>query len=516
MQVSSPALWAEGEIEARENGFLWVKEEYKNEDQPLLLHSTEVLLQALYPSSSREEILQMTKGHLGDEEPLFQAVDVESDECKVENESKTTDDDMDVDEAEADGTTDSMDIDDEETVDQAKVNNVADSSKDSKKDKSKSKIPPEYEIYQNLDRCNNLAARIQSALLDVQYFRHRKNRDPNRERFSRENAKIRALEYQQQRLLSQRSESTGEKSTTTDGDDKTDGESNNEAQEEDVREAQSVRVARTINSIRALYPHLLPILNHARRNDKLLAIKSAHWKSKKKAMCWILGRKVFDTTTCKLLINFHKDASRILEGYIAVDVAQKIANDAFGSPDYWSKFWIHQVIERASPQILNPLSILAQNQDIDAIKSRAHQCDEQLHLENAEDSSPDIQQKYQKAVNKLHQRLTKLLINRFPKARVSIYGSCLSNLSLGKGADVDLSLWIPEAENLQTAFQDGEVDANVYERDMKRFVYQACHKLKNLPSEFHGMQAITRARVPVIKGTYSFANNPYSADGSIK
>ena len=103
-----------------------------------------------------------------------------------------------------------------------------------------------------------------------------------------------------------------------------------------------------------------------------------------------------------------------------------------------------------------------------------------------------------------------------PKARVSIYGSCLSNLSLGKGADVDLSLWIPEADQLRTAFQIGQIEANLYEKDMKRLVYQAYHKLRNLQQEFRGMQAITRARVPVIKGTYTFANNPYSPDGSIK
>jgi hypothetical protein len=234
-------------------------------------------------------------------------------------------------------------------------------------------------------------------------------------------------------------------------------------------------------------------------------------------MCWILGTKVFDTTTCKLCINAHNDATNILEGYIDADDAQRIANDPFGSPDFWSKLWIQQIIKRATPQMQNPLTILAQRgHAMDDIKAAARQCDELLHQDSAEENTPAIQKSYHKAVNKLHQRLIKLLTTRFPTARVSIYGSCLSNLSLGKGADVDLSLWIPEAERLKTAFHKGEVEANVYERDMKRFVYQACHKLRNLQQEFRGMQAITRARVPVVKGTYAFAQNPYSSDGSIK
>ena len=123
---------------------------------------------------------------------------------------------------------------------------------------------------------------------------------------------------------------------------------------------------------------------------------------------------------------------------------------------------------------------------------------------------------YDAAVRKLHQTISKLLKNRFPKARVSIYGSCLSKLSLGKGADVDLSLWLPEAAKLQTDFQEGRIEAGKYERQMKQFVYQVYHKLNARSNEFRGMQPITRARVPVVKGTYNFANNPFSFDGSIK
>ena len=94
--------------------------------------------------------------------------------------------------------------------------------------------------------------------------------------------------------------------------------------------------------------------------------------------------------------------------------------------------------------------------------------------------------------------------------------TCLSNLSLGKGADVDLSLWLPEADKLQTDFHEGLVGASKYEKQMKQYVYQVFHKLNNRGHEFRDVQPVTRARVPVVKGTYNMAQNPYASDGSIK
>ena len=500
MSGSTPALWSNDEIEAHDDGFLWVKDGRTSDEQPLLLHSTEELLRTFYPSSSRESIL-LRQGYQAKGDPVLD-VNRELDSMD-RHDSKDTKDSQESDPVEADGEGPMEGDCNEEKVQQGK----------------KSKIPSEYEIYQGLTRHDNLAGRIQAALLDIQYFRHRCRRKKSDERVSRDQAKLRALAHQQQRLLSQNAEST-EESGDEDGE-RVEGDKNEEeedGEEEEIWESQTVRLARSINSMRALFPHLLPILNHPRRNDKNLVIGKARWKSKKKAMCWILGTEIFDTTTCKVCINAHKDAINILEGFIPTHDAQRICSDPLGSPRFWSKSqWIQGIEEKASPEILDPLTILAGGDlDRNMIRSVARQCDEQFHENNAKFNTPEIQNRYNKAVDKLHLRLAKILTNRFPKARVSIYGSCLSNLSLGKGADVDLSLWIPEADQLRTAFQIGQIEANLYEKDMKRLVYQAYHKLRNLQQEFRGMQAITRARVPVIKGTYTFANNPYSPDGSIK
>ena len=100
--------------------------------------------------------------------------------------------------------------------------------------------------------------------------------------------------------------------------------------------------------------------------------------------------------------------------------------------------------------------------------------------------------------------------------QLSIYGSCLSNLALGKASDVDMSLWIPAAENLKNDFENGSIDARQYDQSMKKLVYQVFRKLSKLKAEFRAMTPITKARIPVISGTYNYAGNPYTEDGSIE
>ena len=79
-----------------------------------------------------------------------------------------------------------------------------------------------------------------------------------------------------------------------------------------------------------------------------------------------------------------------------------------------------------------------------------------------------------------------------------------------------MSLWIPAADSLKRGFHDGSVDARQYEQSVKKLVYQVFRKLNHLKAEFRGMTAITKARIPVITGTYIYAGNPFTEDGSIE
>ena len=79
-----------------------------------------------------------------------------------------------------------------------------------------------------------------------------------------------------------------------------------------------------------------------------------------------------------------------------------------------------------------------------------------------------------------------------------------------------MSLWIPAADSLKKGFDNGSIDARQYEQSIKKLVFQVFRKLSNLKAEFRGMTPITKARIPVITGTYVYAGNPYTEDGSIE
>ena len=79
-----------------------------------------------------------------------------------------------------------------------------------------------------------------------------------------------------------------------------------------------------------------------------------------------------------------------------------------------------------------------------------------------------------------------------------------------------MSLWIPAADTLKRGYHDGIVDSKQFEESMKKLVYKVFRKLSNLRAEFRSMTPITKARIPVITGTYIYAGNPFTEDGSIE
>jgi hypothetical protein len=179
---------------------------------------------------------------------------------------------------------------------------------------------------------------------------------------------------------------------------------------------------------------------------------------------------------------------------------------------------VSQVVQKGTVRVENPLDLLVRSTSDDChldVHAQCQACDERF-LEKRSNNPDKTKPKYDVAINRVYQRLTNLLITRFPKARLSMYGSCLSDLSLGQASDVDLSLWLPQAASLKEGYHAGTIGASRYEKDMKQIVYQTTRLLENKTSEFRGLQPVTRARVPVVKGTYLKAENPHSIDGSIK
>jgi hypothetical protein len=477
--VESPSqlfrsLWPDDEVEASSNdGFLRIKncDDDKAEEQPLLLHSTSRLLRGLYPKMSLPEIITC---------PGFK------EEIKTEA--------VEVDHSLAEATS-------HLSIEQKNTQSI--------------NIPPEYQIYQDLVRVENINTWMNTALKDIQIFRHRAegSKRPNE---ANGNAKVKALQKQQQRLLQMRSESNVSKETdkTDEGVDM-DGENDDDADDMEEYQTPTMRMVRTLNSIRALYPHLLPMLNHPRRNDTSLVIKTTCYKTRRRGTtCWLLGTVGFDTSTTKAAQATHLRATTILTGFINVRLAEQICNDSRGCPDFWPTSWLRQLQERCNPVILNPIEILSTK--LNKSPSEMLAITKALDKSHPGNGPSEFDQKYQKSVSNLQRRLSNILTGRFHGARLSLYGSCLSNLSLGKGSDVDLSLWIPEADFLKKGFQDGTIKAEEYHRRMTSLVYQANRKLAFLKSEFRDMVAVTRARISVISGTFIHAENPYTEDGSIE
>ncbi|KAL3912512.1 MAG: hypothetical protein SGILL_006851 [Bacillariaceae sp.] len=495
METSRRSLWPEDEVEVLPNGFLKIKdfdgEDDGKEEQPLLLQSTARLLRGLYPSLSLQEI------HDYEPKTITESANAPPTPVKEDTDEEEEDDGGDVEMKDAHE--DTPPATDTETTD--------------------SKIPARYQCYQHLKRLENISTWSSLALQDIQTFRHRGGpKQPRGNRRDRANLKVQALEHQQQRLLQMRSESNNSNEQTNEDMEEDDNSNDSGADDEKVGNNNVERLVRTINSIRALYPHLLPMLHHKRRNDKQLVIGKTRYKARKKgAMCWLLGAVGFDVATSKALKSIHRDAGVILERFIAVDLAQNIVDNGTETLEFWTPSnWIRQVQLRCNPDIPNPMDLLSTKlgKSVDETLVIAEQCDK-ICASHRPAQSTDNDQHYQRAVSKLHRRLSNILTRAFQGARLSIYGSCLSNLSLGKGSDVDLSLWIPFADELKRDFDDGFISADEYSRKMANLVHQANRKLKFMQSEFRNMVAITRARIPVITGTFAYADNPYTEDGSI-
>ena len=162
-----------------------------------------------------------------------------------------------------------------------------------------------------------------------------------------------------------------------------------------------------------------------------------------------------------------------------------------------------------------------------ALHERAKQLDERFSLIVGITGSKEYskRKKYLLSIERLRTRVEQRIRqgrrnHEFQDARLDVYGSCLSGLSLGKNADVDLSLTFSEAIERKMDFETGDLTAKKYSRHVTDTVYKIKRKLESrgpsMAAEFRDIEAVPRARVPVIKGVYTDANNPHSEDGSLQ
>ncbi len=156
-----------------------------------------------------------------------------------------------------------------------------------------------------------------------------------------------------------------------------------------------------------------------------------------------------------------------------------------------------------------------------APREKARLLDKQFSLVVGLHGSKEYQQRkaYLLAIEKLRHRVEHRIRqgrknHEFEDANLDVYGSCLSGLSLGKNADVDLSLTFSLGVEMKRNFEAGDLTAKKYSRHVTDSVFRIKRKLES-SHEFRNIEAVPKARVPVIKGVYLDANNPHSDDGSL-
>lgn len=311
-------------------------------------------------------------------------------------------------------------------------------------------------------------------------------------------------------------------------------------------------LAAILNSLRVLTPILLDICFHERRNDATLSIQgSGIQKSTKRSQggggarrrgestCWLLGKRAYDTSPvgkCKTVLE------KLMDLYLFFGVASESMSSATtkvqgNSERNASLLSMYKVaLSRNMLQLVagfdtssrgpSPSTTVAwstqhpfeEMDKTDQLKLAAATAilDEKFGLlEKSSSLDAKKHASYLNSIQGLHSHLQSLLSRRFPKSRLSLYGSCLSDLSLGKDADVDLSLHMDSFASVKQSFELGSLSVADYQKEVRRVVFNTCRHLESRKAEFCDMTPVTNARVPVCKGTYLTAGNPYTRNGSI-
>lgn len=270
----------------------------------------------------------------------------------------------------------------------------------------------------------------------------------------------------------------------------------------------TLRVVKTLNSIRLIFPMLIKLLNHEDQNNKDIEF-GGNTLSKGNKL-WMIGDYVYDEASTKNFNSIKTFMSWILMPLLPQNEIDDIMTGEFNEWDKLLARFLEKSVDPGPPP--KPLDLLSLG-DEQLNRSREHdaammQC---IH-EGRHDENQDL---FERGVTKLKQKLDQVLGRRFPGCKLQVYGSCLSDLSTGKASDVDISIHIPALQKAKKRFEAGSMTPKKYENELKRHVYCVRGNLGDHDRDFKDLQAVARARVPVVKGCYRFAENPHTQDGSL-
>ncbi len=359
-------------------------------------------------------------------------------------------------------------------------------------------VKEEDRYFQKLERKKDTISQIFRSLTHIrEFYRDIPKTAEKKERRSLNQRRVKALEHQQERLQKRLS-------------------STEEDEDDNSIDAAWLVLVKLLNSLSVVTPILLGLCYHERRNDESLIIQGTQISTKgNKPTCWMIGDKSFDV--CKT------HTRGILLRHLAMAFELLDVPESDLRPE--SNVWKEKIRSVMTMIVTNDASRIgaatAESQEFQAWlqshREKSKDLFQKLDVKYGlvKDKDEEKHQKYLAAIQKLHSTISESVRKVYPDAVLTIYGSCWSDLSLGKNSDVDLSLHLGESERLNKLFESGELTPASYEKEVKKTVYKVSRSLEGRRKDFRGIEPVARARVPVVRGTFLHAENPYSKDGSI-
>ena len=274
-----------------------------------------------------------------------------------------------------------------------------------------------------------------------------------------------------------------------------------------------LRLAAVFNSLRILIDITRPMLNHPQSQDATLKMKGPVIKKNGRHRFYLISKHIYSCVSLGSWKEVKGEYSKLLDelqGGLAERMS-KFNNDS--QYELIAKDWVRNFFNYEL--FMNQELLANKCMELPNINPESASKLHDALIDRFENDHGHSQQLLTVSIINLQNSLTSAISRMFSGARLTVYGSCLSGLALEGSHDVDVSIYIPELDGMKKSFDAGRVSAEEYEKRMRRIIFKVRDSLQYFRSDrFFDLFAITRARVPVIKGKM-FAQNPYTQDGSL-
>jgi len=358
----------------------------------------------------------------------------------------------------------------------------------------------------NLVHQVGLVDKIISAIEEIRRLGNKRGKG-NRHRVGKvaslENQRRLRQQNEQKKLVQQASTMTTSTTTTLeDGEEAPDEDEEILDDDDDEFEVPELKLAAVFNSLRVVIDITRPMLDHPQCQDLGLQMKNGPsiQKSGDKNRYYLLSKKVYfcvGYNGWRRLKFSYKNLLEDLQEGLPARMSKQVGG---GRYEIAAKDWVANLFNHE--QYLNKEHLATRCMAFPTLNSAVVSKLNAALIDRFDHDRDGMQSLLHRSINKLHQHLSNAISRRFNGARLTVYGSCLSGLALEGSHDVDISIYLPQLDRLKQDFDGGTISAAEYEKKMRKTIFNVRDILQNYRSEqFLDLFAVTRARVPVIKGS---------------